>query len=742
MTDATPPAGAPWGASAADWSALERLGLGADLLPVVSDPGAKISALSKMRDLGKTPSRFNAAGDVVGIPAWTQHQATDRERGRWAQDSRLGICIQTRQVKAIDIDIADPVRAAEVQALLELGLGVLPVRSRPNSGKRLLLLALPVDFPKRVIRTAHGIIELLSTGQQFVAVGTHPSGVRYAWAGGLPALVPEISMAELDVAWQALIEQFALPDGASTERRGMLPAVPRSADDLRDPAVAWLAENRWVTGYERDGRVDVLCPWADGHSTDSGPSSTSYFPAGVGGFAQGHFRCLHASCAGRTDGDFLEAVGYTASAFDVVETLPNDKGGEDQPLPPFERNRAGRPMPTLLNAVMAVRRPDVCGARIGYDSFTDALLIGADADGTTWRRFGDNDYTVLRHRLEARHHEPIGADMMRDAVRMVAEENRFDSAVQWARGLVWDGVERVDGFFVDYFKVADTPYARAVARYTWSALAGRCVEPGCKVDMAPVLIGLQAAGKTTAIEALCPLPSAFAEIDLERKDDDLARQIRGKLVCELAELRGLQTRDAEAIKAWVSRRTEEWTPKYKEFVTRYDRRCLLIGTGNKDGFLDDETGERRWLPMHVGQVDVARIEADREQLWAEGLHRFAQHGVEWRDAYTLAPVEHAKFKVSDPWFEDIAVWLSRDDMDGGKRADGAVRMADVMANCLGFSVQKKTRKDELRVAKVLRMLGYKQANRRFCGVQATCWVLAENSTFVVRAENSAFSEYA
>ena len=287
---------------------------------MVSDPNAVISAQSKMVGLGKTPSRFNAAGEVVGIPKWTAHTSTARDVGRWLCDSRLGICLQSRAVKGFDIDIGDPLRALAVANIIELTLGQLPVRGRANSGKRLLAFRLPVDFPKRIIKTEHGNIELLSTGQQFVVCGTHPSGARYDWGNGqgAPVEIPELTMAEVDATWAALITMFALPDGASEVRNGMVPTVPRMAEDLKDATVAWLDENGWVTGYQRDGRVDVRCPWEDGHSTDSGPTSTSWFPAGVGGFAMGHFRCLHASCSTRTDGDFLETTGYTASDFGPI----------------------------------------------------------------------------------------------------------------------------------------------------------------------------------------------------------------------------------------------------------------------------------------------------------------------------------------------------------------------------------------------------------------------------------------
>jgi predicted P-loop ATPase len=715
-----------YGATPDDWAALQRLGLEDDLLPVVSNPGAKISERSKMRDLGKTPSRYDQQGKVVGIPKWTAHIATDREVARWATVSDLGICIQTRQVRAIDIDIADPVEAARVRELVEL-MTSLPQRRRASSGKCLLAFRMPGEFAKRVIRTPHGIIEFLANGQQFIAVGTHPSGDRYEWVDGdgvlgLPAFVPALSPAEFEVLWQAMVEAFALPDGESRARNGMVPVKPRNANDLQDPTVAWLDENGWVTGFERDGRVDVRCPWEDGHSTDSGPTSTSYFPAGVGGFAQGHFRCLHASCQGRTDGDFLEAVGYGASDFDVVEAVANATGDVSKALPAFTRARSGQIEATILNVLLALRRSDVCGMRIAFDTFKDALLC-APADADTWRPFTDSDYVTLRATLEtgATGFKPVGRELIRDAVRKVATEQTFDSAVQWAESLRWDGVPRVEGFWARYFGVEDTPYSRAVSLYTWTAFAGRALVPGEKCDMVPVLIGLQGAGKTSMIEALAPTPDAFAGINLEKKDDDIARGIRGKLVCELAELRGLASREAEAIKDWISRRFEEWVPKYQEFGTRFGRRFLAIGTGNREGFLDDETGERRWLPMRVGDIDTAAVRADRDQLWAEGVELFKRSGVAWQGAFELGRHEHQKFKVGDVWCEHIEEWLATTDMDG-PRDRSRVRLRDVLVGAIGLQVRQITRREELRAGKALTLLGFEKKVARLNGVMAKVWV--------------------
>lgn len=312
-----------YGASPSDWRHFaETLRLEDDLLPYVANPHAKISAKSSLKELGKLPSRYDEKREVVGVPQWPSHVATSNDIKRWMRESDLGICVIGRRVKAIDIDIADPAAAREVREFIEVGLGQLPLRRRSNSGKCLLVVRNDDDIAKRIIKTPHGNIELLGNRQQWLCVGTHPSGSRYEWVEGdgvvgLPASIPEVSLAELDTVWQAVADKFGTEQ--REERRGLVPVKPRRAGDMRDPTVAWLDENGWVREYDRSGRVDITCPWEHEHTSDSGPSATSYFPAGVGGFEQGHFRCLHAHCAGRSDGDFVQALGLVADDFGVVE---------------------------------------------------------------------------------------------------------------------------------------------------------------------------------------------------------------------------------------------------------------------------------------------------------------------------------------------------------------------------------------------------------------------------------------
>jgi chloramphenicol 3-O-phosphotransferase len=476
-----------------------------------------------------------------------------------------------------------------------------------------------------------------------------------------------------------------------------------------------------VLDFDSSGLVHVTCPWKAEHSSDSGTSETSWLPAGVGGIERGNFKCLHAHCAHRGADDFLAAVGYTDTQFDVVVQIEEPGKVADEPWPVFARDKAGRIESTATNAQLALRRPDITGFRLGYDEFMGRRVIAQHGD-TQWRPFKDSDYFEIRVQLERVGFLKPGQDLVREAVRCVSEHESFDSAALWGNGLQWDGVPRVERFFERYMGVVDTGYHRAVGLYLWTALAGRCMDPGCKVDMVPVLIGAQGSGKTSMVEALAPTDEAFIEVNLDqRNEDQMARALRGKLVGELAELRGLAGREAEDIKAWISRRHEEIRALYAEFHTKYARRLVMIGTGNNPEFLSDETGERRWLPLRVGATDLEALRADRDQLWAEGVSLWREGGVQWREAQALAVEHHADFKVRDPWEEAVEHWLAEEDLVGLTNGEQIFSARDVLVYALKIADSAIKKSDEMRVAKVLRMLGFQRDVRWEGGKSRKVW---------------------
>lgn len=386
---------------------------------------------------------------------------------------------------------------------------------------------------------------------------------------------------------------------------------------------------------------------------------------------------------------------------------------------------AGGALRSNLASVYDMLRSPSAGVTLAHDRFLDRVVIRR---GDHSRPLQDTDYGYLRAEFERRGFKPISKDVMRDAILMVANDNQFDSAIEWGNGLVWDGVQRVRGSMTRYWGVAPSPYAEAAGEYLWTALAGRCMDPGCQADMALILVGVQGDRKTSAVSAIAPTPEAFTGVSLERRDEDLSRKLRGKLVIELAEMRGMtRGRDMEGVKDWISRRWEEWTPKYQEFGTRFARRCICLGTANDTELLDDPTGERRWLPMVAAVCDVASLERDRDQLWAEGLAMWRQGGIRWQAAEELARAEHGKFKVHDEYIEAIRDWLDRPEpMSGKVPADGPIKLQDVARGALGIAPDRLSMGEQMRIGKCLRALNYVKKDVLVDGKGLKRWIIAGN----------------
>jgi hypothetical protein len=325
MADIIPIDSARAGASPGEWDHFSFiLGLTSDLLPVVSNLKATISPESAMKGLGKTPSWYNSNGHAVGIANWTQRQSTMANIEAWAKQKDYGICLQTRNVRAIDVDISDESLAAEIEGFILLHLGVpLPLRSRNNASKFLLAFELPGEFYKRSFKCSfkckHGIVEFLATGQQFICCGTHTSGARYEWDDGLPSEFPGLSAEQFEALWQALVDQFAIEAPSET----MAPSKAKTLADAihSDPTAQHLYLNNLVLSEAKDGRLDIVCPFAGEHSSESSESATSYYPAHTGGYERGHFHCLHAHCADRSDQEYLGELGLLADEFEDLSAV-------------------------------------------------------------------------------------------------------------------------------------------------------------------------------------------------------------------------------------------------------------------------------------------------------------------------------------------------------------------------------------------------------------------------------------
>jgi predicted P-loop ATPase len=125
------------------------------------------------------------------------------------------------------------------------------------------------------------------------------------------------------------------------------------------------------------------------------------------------------------------------------------------------------------------------------------------------------------------------------------------------------------------------------------------------------------------------------------------------------------------------------------------------------GYLKDPTGARRFWPVACrGMIDRDGLEAARDQLWAEAVHRFKADEPWWLETpelEALATAEQAMRFVVDAWEEPIREWL-------GDRVD--VGLFEVLEHVLRLAPEQWTQSAQKRVVAVLTRMGFTKCRPR------------------------------
>lgn len=635
------------GATGAEWDALASLAL-PDVRPCVVNPDTPTrDGKPNAGTLSKRPSRlyFNgSAPHAAGISGWQAITATRRDIDEWRVQPDLGAGLVGRAIKAIDIDIESQAAADEVDDIIQDITGhQLPARMRPHTGRRLLVFRTPAALNKTVIRSPHGAIEFLGDRQFFVTNGLHKSGYRHVWPDGMPTDLDQIPLIPTDTL-TALLATLGDEYGATTTSTTTLPNAHRNPSQAAtdDPITQFVIASPFFRQHQPDGSIAVICPRHAQHQSTGGarldpdPSTTVFFPAGLGGRDAPGFKCMHEGHPPISAPMFLDDIGYTLSEFDPVEPAPAPAPAST-PTPTIRRKKNGSFDPTVSNLEAALIAPPF---HLRTDGFTQTTYITID-NLFSERPLTDTDIPRVATLLERIGCAPTPADnRLRSVISMVAEANRFDSARDWLTGIQWDGIDRLERLPHDVLGAQPSAYTDAVVSYMFSAMAGRVLHPGAKADMVPVLYGKQGVRKSTLLRILAAVPGSYVSVNASDSEDNLSRLTsRGVLIAEMDELKGLSSKQEDAIKSWVTKTEDKWVPKFKEHAVSVPRRFMLAGTTNHRRFLSDSTGNRRWLPLAVCEtrtnIDTDYVQNNVEQLWAQGAHMFRTNGVMWQDAERL-----------------------------------------------------------------------------------------------------------
>ena len=316
-------------------------------------------------------------------------------------------------------------------------------------------------------------------------------------------------------------------------------------------------------------------------------------------------------------------------------------------------------------------------------------------------------------------------------VVLKAQKNRYHPIKEYFEGLYWDGVKRIDTMLIDLMGAADNAYVREIAAKTLIAAVKRTYEPGCKFDTVLVLSGPQGCGKSTLASKLGMNWFSDSLTFEDMKSKEGYEKLRGNLILELSELKGMKKTDFASSKNFISAQQDHYRPAYGRNTRRCPRQCIFIGTVNgEDGYLRDPSGNRRYWPVDV--INTGKVfdltQDDIDQLWAEAYERYKngeRNIVLSKEAEKFAETARKNALEKDDRVGLVEAYLERklpydwDTRDLDERLDflrsdekGAVERTqvctfEIWAECLGHYNWKDAKKNELdEVRSILRALGW------------------------------------
>lgn len=379
------------------------------------------------------------------------------------------------------------------------------------------------------------------------------------------------------------------------------------------------------------------------------------------------------------------------------------------------RGPSGKIKPTLKNVT------DILWNGVSQNIFKRDLFSTRDyyAVDTPWGRHAgdeieDDDAVRVKLWLETEWKVEADKTVIFDAFSVLALRNSFHPVRDYVRGLEWDGVHRIDTWMRDYMNAkGPEPYLSEVSRKILCAMVARVFEPGIKFDYMPILEGTQGIGKSTAAKILAG-ENWFCDNLPDLRHPDARLNLKGNWIVEMGELSHIRASEIENVKAYISSQFDQVRPPYGRKAVTLKRQCVFMGTTNDSSYLKDRTGNRRFWPVEVGQVDFAGLRAVRDQLFAEAMVTWEFGEQLWLSSEAE---EQARDVQSDKMGEDIGgimhdkfleYYRERKSKENGLHFDRGFSIDELFGDFGPFAGSKMDRASVMQAAYILKSQGFKK----------------------------------
>lgn len=331
-----------------------------------------------------------------------------------------------------------------------------------------------------------------------------------------------------------------------------------------------------------------------------------------------------------------------------------------------------------------------------------------------------------------KHYHPI-LDLIKDNMENFSLENN-------------GGMSYIDNFLKVICKSCDNysgdmneleTYSREVSRMIFYGGIKRLMEPGCQFDYMPIFEAKQGAGKSTIVKLLSLDSNYYNDIrTIDGKEG--MEQIMGMFVVEMSELLAMvRSKDVEGMKAFITRTCDKYRQAYARKVSQNPRSCIIIGTTNDASFLNDITGNRRYLPIHLNMTgdylfeNMDYVKKYILNCWCEAYKLYEDNKIYTAISPKYAPIIEKftnRYVIDDPMEESVSNYVNNYNKDIRDK-EYAVCAVEIYTHCLNGIRTHFSKKDSKDISNIMnKMPGwvkYKDGSGKLrfgdLGLQR-CWV--------------------
>lgn len=397
----------------------------------------------------------------------------------------------------------------------------------------------------------------------------------------------------------------------------------------------------------------------------------------------------------------------------IVSPLQLDNGDEIR----LHKSKSNVEFKDMSNVLIVLEQHPFYKGTLKYNQFRHEIEYNG-------KPLEEADLFKIQHFMQSQANlHGISKDAVYAAVHHYAHQNSYDEAIDWVKGLTWDGVPRLHEWLAKTVHVECDPYHAGIGAQWFLGMIKRIMIPGSTFDYVLVFVGKQGIGKTSMFRIIGgPWYKSYTGA-IENKDFYLA--LRGAVILDLDEGAALNKSEAIKIKSIITETHDEYRAPYDRLMKKYARRFVFSMSTNDSEPFRDLTGNRRyWVIDSDEVVNFEWISTNRDQLFAEAYDALINNRELPQVPFDIAQGIQEAHLPEDSWTDVVRDWLMKSDAFCNGDPTYMTTVAEVYSRVFPDSpLERLGKPQEMRITAIMRKMGLEKKRKMINGENKMRWVL-------------------